>query len=597
MISSERSAHEFHIPVMGTGFTIGTPLEVARYGISSVVSLVDDVLIEQMRRYYCARFGRPCEAIRAGEPDMRARRICAYLDMMHDVVAEQSAALQASPFAPGSEITRYFQLLPACALKTRYEQMLAETDPSAKLALQQALRGKAVPGAIDVNIMTKLDRLPRENGVPVDARFSDAIAALRGFATSKVSSAIVFSAGLNAPLYSSLGEYPDFRPDASGRSRKTVTLKVSDYRSAMIQGRFLAKRGIWVSEFRVESGLNCGGHAFATQGYLLGPILDEFSANRDELRERLHADYNKGLEAHGVPPVADPRDMLITVQGGIGTHAEHRSMLEYFKVDGTGWATPFLVVPEVTSVDDVHLQRLLAAGEADVTLGATSPMGIPFWTLRTSESEVQRRARIANGTPGSDCPKGYLELNAEFPGEPLCVASHAYQKQKLAAIEASDMSETQKARVREDILAKSCICHDLAGGATLKHGIVKEAHTAICPSLNITHFKMLATLEEMVGHIYGRLTLFTDPDRPHMLIRELSLYVEHLREELTRFADGFSGRKLSYYSEFKSNLIEGINYYQDRFLDFVAEHQDRFRSDLSRLRKQIEQMQIECECC
>ena len=40
--------HSFHIPVMGTGFTIDTPLKVARYGISSVISLVDDVLIEQV---------------------------------------------------------------------------------------------------------------------------------------------------------------------------------------------------------------------------------------------------------------------------------------------------------------------------------------------------------------------------------------------------------------------------------------------------------------------------------------------------------------------------------------------------------------------
>ena len=102
MMVSGRSAHEFHIPVMGTGFTIGTPFEVARYGISSVVSLVDDVLVEQMRRYYSSRFGRPYEAIRAGEPDARARRICAYLDLMADVVAEQSAALRTAPFEPGS---------------------------------------------------------------------------------------------------------------------------------------------------------------------------------------------------------------------------------------------------------------------------------------------------------------------------------------------------------------------------------------------------------------------------------------------------------------------------------------------------------------
>ena len=33
------SVHNFYIPVMGTGFTIDTPLKVAKYGISSVVSL------------------------------------------------------------------------------------------------------------------------------------------------------------------------------------------------------------------------------------------------------------------------------------------------------------------------------------------------------------------------------------------------------------------------------------------------------------------------------------------------------------------------------------------------------------------------------
>ena len=37
--------HTFHIPVMGTGFTLDTPLKVAHLGIDSVVSIVDDVLI------------------------------------------------------------------------------------------------------------------------------------------------------------------------------------------------------------------------------------------------------------------------------------------------------------------------------------------------------------------------------------------------------------------------------------------------------------------------------------------------------------------------------------------------------------------------
>ena len=69
------SVHTFHIPVMGTGYTIDTPLRVARYGISSVISLVDDTLVEQMRRFHSEAHGEPYEEIRNGDEDPRARRI------------------------------------------------------------------------------------------------------------------------------------------------------------------------------------------------------------------------------------------------------------------------------------------------------------------------------------------------------------------------------------------------------------------------------------------------------------------------------------------------------------------------------------------
>ena len=34
----------------------------------------------------------------------------------------------------------------------------------------------------------------------------------------------------------------------------------------------------------------------------------------------------------------------------------------------------------------------------------------------------------------------------------------------------------------------------------------------------------------MVGHIYGRISLLTNPDRPHMFLRELALYIDYLRD-------------------------------------------------------------------
>ena len=44
--------HSFHIPVMGTGFTIDTPVKISHLGIDSVISLVDDELIEKFRKFY-----------------------------------------------------------------------------------------------------------------------------------------------------------------------------------------------------------------------------------------------------------------------------------------------------------------------------------------------------------------------------------------------------------------------------------------------------------------------------------------------------------------------------------------------------------------
>ena len=44
--------HKFHIPVMGLAYTIDSPVKVARYGIASVISIVEDHLIEMMRVHY-----------------------------------------------------------------------------------------------------------------------------------------------------------------------------------------------------------------------------------------------------------------------------------------------------------------------------------------------------------------------------------------------------------------------------------------------------------------------------------------------------------------------------------------------------------------
>lgn len=109
-------------------------------------------------------------------------------------------------------------------------------------------------GSIDVNIMTKLDKENYFNNEKLSSEYNDAHAALRGFANSNLESSLVLSAGSNPRLYSEvLEKFEDFYPDENGKIKKKVIIKVSDFRSALIQGKFLAKKGIWVSEFRIKS--------------------------------------------------------------------------------------------------------------------------------------------------------------------------------------------------------------------------------------------------------------------------------------------------------------------------------------------------------
>jgi len=580
--------HTFHIPVMGTGFTVDAPLRVAKYGISSVISLVDDILIEQMRGFHCEKEGEPYEEITNLDEDARARRITAYLNLLDRLVSRQVKRLQASPFEEGSEITRYFEMLPDSPLKRAYGDMLATSDAQERVRRQDSLRLLALPGSIDVNIMSKGDRDVYRNGEKLPPRYSDALAALRGYANSSLASSIVFSAGMNPRLYSYAAEFRDFFPDKNGFYKKKIILKVSDYHSAAVQGKFLAKRGLWVSEYRIESGLNCGGHVFATKGLLMGPILEEFKREKNALAEELHDAYIKALARLDHPAKPELQALRITVQGGIGTAAEDAMLRDYFGAEGTGWATPFLLVPEVTNVDEEHLQKLLAAKDGEIYLSDSSPFGLPFWNLRTSASEEARRRRIAENRPGSACGKGFiLLLNKEFTPNPICTASRQYQQLKLQQLPHENLTDQQRDAVRESVLGKSCICNDLGGGAMLKNNIDPAATPAICSGPNIVNFSKIATLEEMIGHIYGRISLLTNPARPHMFIRELDLYIDYFRDELKKFRLGLSPNNLNYFSEFKENLLAGVKYYQ-LFADQLAVRtRVQFLDELENLRRAL----------
>lgn len=560
--------HKFHIPVMGLAFTIDSPVKVARFGISSVISIVEDRLIEMMRSHYYPTIGVEYQPITIHEPDYRAKRITDYLNLVNTIVQAQFEKLKKAAFEKGSEIIKYFEMLPDdSVLKKMYRQMVNTTDQLERKKIENYLRTQMSPGSIDVNIMTKIDKNNFDKDGNLLGDGSDAVAALRGYANSNlVNSSVIFSAGLNPRLYNYLEQCTAFEVNEDGGFTKKIIIKVSDYRSALIQGKYLAKKGIWVSEFRIESGLNCGGHAFATEGYLLGPILEEFKLNKQELTETLFEIYNAAIQKKSNHKFIHPPAIQISVQGGIGTYEEDNFLHEHYHVDSTGWGTPFLLVPEATTVDDNTLQLLCKAQEKDILLSNNSPLGVRFHYLKGTSGDVEKASRISNGKPGSPCTEKHLAFNTEFTKEPICTASHKYQKLKIAQLQTLNLPDAEYKKQLSNVLDKECLCVGLSNAAAICYSqtfVKKQPSVNICPGPNIVNFSKVVSLQTMTDHIYGRKNIMTNTLRPHMFIAELHLYIDFFREQIAEDMrlDQFEKKK-KYYTSFCQNIRNGINYYR-----------------------------------
>lgn len=554
---------------MGLAYTIDSPIKVARFGISSVISIVEDRLIEMMRQHYYPTISREYQPISTHETDYRAKRITDYLNLVNTIVQAQVEKLRNAAFETGSEIVKYFEMLPDDnALKQLFGQMMNSGNREEKEKIASQLRSQIQPGSIDVNIMTKVDRETYNSRGDIVENGSDAVAALRGYVKSNLSnSSVVFSAGMNPRLYNYLESCKEFDVNEDGDFTKKIIVKVSDYRSALIQGKYLAKKGIWISEFRIESGLNCGGHAFATEGYLLGPILEEFKTNRQELIDTIFEVYNAALRKKDKPHFISPPKMTLSVQGGIGTHEENDFLFRYYNVESTGWGTPFLLVPEATTVDEDTLNLLSKAKENDVILSSNSPLGVRFHYLRGTSSDIEKSLRIKKGKPGSPCTEKHLSFNTEFTKEPICTASHKYQKLKITQLQSLNLPEPEYQKQLNEVLDKECLCVGLSNAAAMSYNrtFIKTLRAVtICPGPNIANFSEVVSLKTMTDHIYGRVNILTNTNRPHMFIAELHLYIDYLKEELENDirTDNFLKTK-KYYTSFYQNLCNGITYYQN----------------------------------
>ena len=479
-------------------------------------------------------------------------------------------------------------------------QKLLEMEPS-KLRDEKSeqLTAQMSPGSIDVNIMSKVDRMNTDkNGNLLGEEYSDARSALRGYASTSLESSIIFSAGINQGLYSYMTEFQDFYRNASGKIKKKIILKVSDFRSALIQGKFLAKKGLEVYEFRIESGLNCGGHAFASNGELLPVLLKEIREKRNQLSVSFRPLIEKYYEKMGwkFPEVVRSHEPLITVQGGIGTTGEIDRLVKDFGMDQVGIASPFLLVPEATCVDEPTRLKLMGAGEDDLYLSGASPLGIPFNNLRNSESQLWTEQQYDSGKPGSPCPKGFLKSNTEFTEEQICTASCDYQDAKIDEVESLTADVDVRKSQHEKVILKTCLCDHLGNGALINLGVARkdELPTAICPGQNTAWFNRDYSLLEMTDHFYGRTASIVDAIRPHMFAKEIQMYVDYFAD-LVNECDG-SNRTLKSLQSFYDNMLDGLEYcleisgakpYIDENLDSIKKWVDIERMRLTQIYQSI----------
>ena len=596
---NKKPVHNFHIPVMGLAYTIDSPIRVAQFGISSVVSIIDDEIVERMRDFYSKKFNFDFKEISIKSEDHRAERITAYLDMMDDIVTKKFKDFKEEISKNTETLKQFIGMLPSTSgLKDGLQNILNKKDNLAE-SIKNFVDNHLNPGEIDVNIMTKVDKDNFVKDVQLPTIYNDAHASLRGFANSKLSSSVIFSAGMNPRLYSYLEEFEDFFPNENGELKKKIILKVSDFRSAMIQGNFLAKKGLWVSEYRIESGLNCGGHAFATDGLLMGPIMEEFKQKKNELQASAFALWKSALEQKGKMTTSEPLETRISVQGGVGTSEEHEFLLTTYNADSVGWGSPFLLVPEATSVDQETRNLLINAKEEDYYLSNMSPLGVPFNTIRGTSNDEIKDMNISNQKFGSSCPKKFLALSKEFTPKGTCTASKKYQDIKLSELKTNRLKLTDKQyeKQKQNITEKSCLCVGLANSAYLELDIPVKGEkqgVVICPGPNLSFFDKEVSLSKMVRHIYGYENVLSDDRRHHLFINELKLYVDYFKNEILEFSEEITKSQVKKWEIFKGNLLKGIAYYEELFAEtnYFKPKLDSIFSDLKSFKLKLNQIKI-----
>ena len=289
----------------------------------------------------------------------------------------------------------------------------------------------------------------------------------------------------------------------------------------------------------------------------------------DSLQEILIPALNK----KGFPVENEKLGFKVTVQGGVGKTEEHEFLRRYYGVESVGWGSPFLLVPEVMNVDPDTLKRLCEAGEDDLYLSNVSPLGVPFNSLRTNTKDIEKMDRLDRGKPGSPCTKKFLVSNKNYTEKPICTASIEFMK-KISVLKDNEETEDKFKEELEMASEKVCLCEGLSASTLMNYNITDAKQSlavSICPGPNLAYYSKVSSLKDMVDHIYGRINLITDPDRPNMFIKELILNIDFIEKKIVACMNSRSNQNEDYVNTYYANLLDGLNYYRKIIPNIIEE--------------------------
>ncbi|MFP5212929.1 MAG: hypothetical protein ACLGPL_06070, partial [Acidobacteriota bacterium] len=115
---------------------------------------------------------------------------------------------------------------------------------------------------------------------------------------------------------------------------------------------------------------------------------------------------------------------------------------------------------------------------------------------------------------------------------------------------------------------------------------------AVCPGPNLAYFSGRSfSLKEMVDHIYGRTNLLNNLYRPNMFMSELKMYIDYLDLEIRESLKSMNDQRIKYFNDFKSNLTNGISYYEGlmpKMIEQSRDYLDNMKNDLKQCQDDLD---------